>query len=120
MAASRADRTRGRPRHRSRECGTRAPPPTPVATSSRLPAARTRPYRPLKRKSLSFERPWGADAAFAAVAPFSTEAAPPFALSVAVGGVAAIDDSRQLNLHEDPRGRPDGEAGRFERADELA
>jgi hypothetical protein len=35
-------------------------------------------------------------------------------------GVAAMDDSRQLNLHEDPGGRPDGEAGRFERANELA
>jgi hypothetical protein len=29
-----------------------------------------------------------------------------------------MDESSQLNLHEDPRGRPDGEAGRFERADE--
>jgi hypothetical protein len=32
--------------------------------------------RPLKRKSLSCERPWGADAAFAAVAPCPTKAAP--------------------------------------------
>ena len=31
-----------------------------------------------------------------------------------------MDESSQPNLHEDPRGRPDGEAGRFERADELA